>query len=73
MLPIMAVNLYYSIYRQQSAPAASNSSTGGTTPEQLAQLRALVGSMTGGTSEAGLYIFKSQHSAFANTFQISFL
>jgi len=36
---------------QQSAPAASTSAPAGTTPEQLAQLRALVGSMTGGTSE----------------------
>ncbi|KAJ8590033.1 adhesion regulating molecule [Rhizopogon salebrosus TDB-379] len=36
---------------QQSAPAASTSVPAGTTPEQLAQLRALVGSMTGGTGE----------------------
>jgi len=36
---------------QRSAPAASSSTTVGATPEQLAQIRALVGSMTGGTSE----------------------
>jgi hypothetical protein len=60
MVQTNAVDLYHFISRQQSAPAASSSTTAGATPEQLAQIRALVGSMTGGRGEEGCRISPSQ-------------
>lgn len=49
--------MYILIHRQPIVPATSNPTPAGTTPEQLAQLRGIVSSMTGFTSEDGIRIF----------------
>lgn len=46
------------IFRPPIAPATSDSTPAGTTPEQLAQLRGIVSSMTGFASEDGTSIYQ---------------